>query len=161
MHILGASQSFQFTPLDTFYGQLAGMLEALSAGTTTLVEHAHINVSAHHSKLAIAATVSSGIRSVFCYTPIMRVKQFNPLTYHENPLEDWVMQTFSELTQQGPWADGRVTLGFAFDLYVLPPETIKQLFAHVKSAGVRTITSKQPQHTSCLSFKSPYLGCCA
>jgi cytosine/adenosine deaminase-related metal-dependent hydrolase len=128
------------------------MLEALSAGTTTLVEHAHINVSADHSKLAIAATASSGIRSVFCYTPIMRVKQFNPLTYHENPLEGWVMQTFSELAQQGPWADGRVTLGFAFDLYVLPPEMIKQLFAQVKNAGVRTITSKQPQNTSCLSF---------
>jgi cytosine/adenosine deaminase-related metal-dependent hydrolase len=80
----------QYTPKDVFYGQLAGMLEAVAAGTTTVVDHAHITMSPDHPKLGIAATVSSGIRSVFCYTPINRVKAFDPLSFHENPLEDWV-----------------------------------------------------------------------
>jgi cytosine/adenosine deaminase-related metal-dependent hydrolase len=80
--------SYLYTPKDIFYGQLAGMLETLTAGTTTVVDHAHLTISSDHAKLGIAATASSGIRSVFCYTPIMRVKHFSPLTYHHNPMED-------------------------------------------------------------------------
>lgn len=133
-------QSFQFTPEDVFYGQLAGMLEGIAAGTTTVVDHAHVTCSPDHARLAIAATASSGIRSVFCYTPIMRVKQFNPLTSHANPFEAWVMQTFDELADNGPFGEGRLKLGFAFDLFFLPPEMIKALFAQVKSKGFKTIT---------------------
>jgi hypothetical protein len=71
----------------------------------------------------------------------MRVKDMNPMSYHPNPLEDWVMRTFDELADQGPFGAGRVTLGFAFDLFFLPPETIKTLFARVKDKGVKTITN--------------------
>ena len=78
---------------------------------------------------------------MFCYTPIMRVKDMNPMSYHANPLEDWVMKTFDELADQGPFGAGRVTLGFAFDLFFLPPEMIKALFARVKDKGVKTITN--------------------
>ncbi|KAL1599393.1 hypothetical protein SLS59_006410 [Nothophoma quercina] len=134
------SQSCQFSPEDVFYGQLAGMLEALAAGTTTVVDHAHLTCSPNHARLGVAATASSGVRSVFCYTPITRVKDFNPLTFHPNPFEDWVMQTFHELADKGPFGAGRVTLGFAFDLFFLPPEMIKGLFAEVKERGVKTIT---------------------
>jgi cytosine/adenosine deaminase-related metal-dependent hydrolase len=117
------------------------MLEALSVGTTTLVDHAHITMSPDHAKLAIAATAASGIRAVYCYTPIMRVKDFNPLSYHENPLEDWVMQTFSELASEGPFGNGRVSLGFAWDFWFLPAEVIQAVFAKVKEAGVKTWTT--------------------
>lgn len=116
------------------------MLEAIAAGTTTVIDHAHVTCSPDHAKLGIAATASSGIRSVFCYTPIMRVKEFNPLSFHPNPFEDWVMQTFNELADKGPFGDGRVELGFAFDLFFLPPQMIKDLFAQVKSKGIKTIT---------------------
>ncbi|KAF2032991.1 Metallo-dependent hydrolase [Setomelanomma holmii] len=138
--ITGNAISVQYSAQDAFYGQLAGMLEGISSGTTTVVDHAHITQSAEHARLAIAGTASSGIRSVFCYTPLMRVKQFNPLEYHPNPFEDWVMQTFNELADQSPFADGRVTLGFAFDLFFLPGEMVKGLFAGVKAKGVKTIT---------------------
>jgi cytosine/adenosine deaminase-related metal-dependent hydrolase len=116
------------------------MLEGIAAGTTTVVDHAHVTLSPEHAKLAIAATASSGIRSVFCYTPIMRIERFNPLAYHPNPFDDWVMQTFNELADQGSFGDGRVTLGFAFDLFFLPGEMVKDLFAQVKGKGVKTIT---------------------
>lgn len=49
------------------------------------------------------------------------------------------MQTFGELTDHGPFGDGRVTLGFAFDLFFLPPDKVKGLFAHVKAKGIKTI----------------------
>lgn len=78
---------------------------------------------------------------MFCYTPIMRVKGFSPLSFHPNPLEDWVMETFDKLADEGPFGSGRVTLGFAFDLFFLPPEMIKALFSRVKSKGVKTITT--------------------
>lgn len=116
------------------------MLEGIAAGTTTVVDHAHVTRSPDHAKLAIAGTASSGIRSVFCYTPIMLIKQFNPLQYHSNPLEDWVMQTFDELAEKAPFGSGRVTLGFAFDFFFLPGEVIKSIFARVTAAGVKTIT---------------------
>lgn len=70
----------------------------------------------------------------------MRIAHFNPLTYHPNPFEDWVMQTFDSLADDAPFGEGRVTLGFAFDLFFLPAETIKGIFSHVKRKGVRTIT---------------------
>jgi hypothetical protein len=37
-------------PADLFWGQLGGCLECLSTGTTTVVDHAHLNYSPEHSK---------------------------------------------------------------------------------------------------------------
>jgi cytosine/adenosine deaminase-related metal-dependent hydrolase len=140
----GNAQSFQYTAEDTFYGQLSGMLESIAAGTTTLVDHAHVTMSPAHAQLAISATASSGIRSVFCYCPILRAKSFNPLVYQQNLLEDWVMKTFEELADQanaGEFGDGRVTLGFAWDLWFLPPPVLQGIFGKVKAKGVKTITT--------------------
>ncbi|KAF1998600.1 Metallo-dependent hydrolase [Amniculicola lignicola CBS 123094] len=146
----GNAQSFQYSPTATYYGQLAGMLEAINCGTTTVLDHAHMTYSPAHAHHAISATASSGIRSIFCYAPIMRMQSFNPLTPHPNPMEDWVMQTFSSLAAQGPWGNSRVTLGFAFDLFFLPPSMLQDIFAKVAEAGTKTITA----HYVCL----PQLG---
>ncbi|KAF2638291.1 hypothetical protein P280DRAFT_500072 [Massarina eburnea CBS 473.64] len=114
------------------YGsRLAGMLEAIDAGNTTVVDHAHINVTAEHSKLGIGATASSGIRAAFCYAPINIVKGFNPFAFHENPLEYWIMQTFSDLADVSPVRNGRVSLGFAWDLWSLDPDIARSMFAKV------------------------------
>lgn len=43
-------QAFNYTPTDLFWGQLGGCLEALDAGTTMVVDHAHMNYSPQHSK---------------------------------------------------------------------------------------------------------------
>jgi cytosine/adenosine deaminase-related metal-dependent hydrolase len=140
----GNLQHAQYSPKDVFYGQLGSMLEALAAGTTTVLDHAHICISPAHAKQGIAATVSSGIRSIFCYTPMVIAKSFSPLTFHPNPLEAWVMQTFSELADQGPFGDGRVTLGFAWDLWFLGPEAVNSVFEKVKQKGIKTITTHAP-----------------
>jgi len=44
-------QSSNYVPEDVFWGELGGCLEALDAGTTTLVDHAHINISPDHSRI--------------------------------------------------------------------------------------------------------------
>jgi cytosine/adenosine deaminase-related metal-dependent hydrolase len=66
---LGNFTSSLHTPADIFWGEVGGCLECLDVGTTTVVGHAHCNYSPEHSKAALAATLSSGIRSVFCYCP--------------------------------------------------------------------------------------------
>ncbi|CAI6339473.1 unnamed protein product [Periconia digitata] len=137
----GNYQHAQYTPEDVFYGQLSGMLETLSAGTTTVVDHAHITVSPSHPKLAIAATASSGVRAVYCYTPMYRLKSFDPLTVHDNPLEEWVMRTFCELADAAPFGDGRVSLGFAWDLWFIAPELLQETFQTVRGKGVKVVTS--------------------
>ncbi|KAF2189355.1 5-methylthioadenosine/S-adenosylhomocysteine deaminase n1 [Zopfia rhizophila CBS 207.26] len=144
--VTGNAQSSQFTPTDIFYGQLSGYLEGLAAGTTTIVDHAHLTYSPEHVRSALSATISSGVRSVFCYTPINRIKHWNPITYHENVLEDWVMGTFEELASERKgledegWGGGRVTLGFAWDLWFLGDEVSKAVFRKAHEAGVKTIT---------------------
>ena len=91
--LISYRQASNFTTRDAFWGQLGGCLEALNAGTTTVVDHAHINVSKDHcvfspvkfrfeqsrltyciAEMAVTATASSGIRAIFCYCPHMKVE---------------------------------------------------------------------------------------
>lgn len=45
-------QASNFEAKDVFWGQFGGCLEALDAGTTTVVDHAHMNVTADHCEWA-------------------------------------------------------------------------------------------------------------
>ena len=107
-------------PADIFWGQLGGALECLDAGTTTVVDHAHLNYSPEHSRAAIAATMSSGIRSIFCYCATPRLESYDPFKIDMNLLPPWVMETLEELTVHKSIVDSRVQLGFAFDGTWLP-----------------------------------------
>jgi cytosine/adenosine deaminase-related metal-dependent hydrolase len=51
---LGNLQHANYTPDDVFWGELAGCLEALDSGTTTIVDHAHMNDSPAHSEYCFA-----------------------------------------------------------------------------------------------------------
>lgn len=43
-------QFVNYTPEDVFWGVLGACFEALDAGTTTVVDHAHMNASPAHRK---------------------------------------------------------------------------------------------------------------
>ncbi|KAL3421764.1 hypothetical protein PVAG01_05920 [Phlyctema vagabunda] len=128
------------SPSDLFWGQLGGSLECLDVGTTTVVDHAHLNYSPDHSKAALAATISSGIRSIFCYSPTPQLKSWKPFSVKENLLEDWVLETLQDLAAKGPFSDGRVQLGFGFDAWYLPREMVVDLFQKVKGLGIKLVT---------------------
>ena len=49
----GNMQHANYTPKDIFWGELGGCLEALDAGTTTVVDHAHMNDSPAHCEFFI------------------------------------------------------------------------------------------------------------
>lgn len=51
MKSTGNSQHANYTAEDIFWGELGGCLEALDAGTTTVVDHAHMSESSAHSTL--------------------------------------------------------------------------------------------------------------
>ncbi|KAJ7286561.1 hypothetical protein C8J57DRAFT_1446955 [Mycena rebaudengoi] len=130
-----------FTPKDIFWGELGGCLEAIDGGTTTVVDHAHMNYSAEHSSSAIAATVASGIRSFFCYCPTSRITSWSPLQMDPSLIPDWVLTQFAELAAKQPFGDGRVHLGLAFDAYFLPKDVVVALFENARKMGVKLITS--------------------
>ncbi|GFP56940.1 5-methylthioadenosine/S-adenosylhomocysteine deaminase [Trichoderma asperellum] len=138
----GNMQSFNYTTEDIFWGELGGCLEALNAGTTTIVDHAHMNYSPAHNTNAIAATVSSGIRSTFCYAPTARVKEWEPeLSVNTEFLPSWAVEQVEELIKAGPYGDGRVNVGLAFDALFLPTEIVAGLYKRVRQAGAKVITS--------------------
>ncbi|OQD82018.1 hypothetical protein PENANT_c024G01297 [Penicillium antarcticum] len=138
----GNLQHANYAPEDVFWGELGGCLEALDAGTTTIVDHAHMNVSPAHTSNAIEATASSGIRSIFCYAPTMRVKTFKPdLTIDGGLLDDWVMDHMKHLGATAPFGDERVQLGLAFDGFMLPKDQVVSLYAEARKLGVKIITT--------------------
>ncbi|KAM0249498.1 hypothetical protein ACHAQJ_009046 [Trichoderma viride] len=138
----GNMQSFNYTTEDIFWGELGGCLEALNAGTTTIVDHAHMNYSPTHNTNAIAAIASSGIRSTFCYTPTSRVKEWEPeLSVNPEFLPSWAVEQVEELIKAGPYGDGRVNVGLAFDALFLPTEIVADLYKRVRQAGAKVITS--------------------
>jgi 5-methylthioadenosine/S-adenosylhomocysteine deaminase len=56
-----------FTPVDTYAGNLAGAVEALNSGITTLVDWSHNVNTPAHSDGAVTALFDSGIRAVFAH----------------------------------------------------------------------------------------------
>ncbi|KAH6604618.1 hypothetical protein Trco_006325 [Trichoderma cornu-damae] len=138
----GNMQSFNYTPEDIFWGELGGCLEALNAGTTTVVDHAHMNYSPAHNTNAIAATASSGIRSTFCYAPTPRFNEWEPeLSLDPEMVPGWAVEQVEQLIKDGPYGDGRVTVGLAFDALFLPKDVVADLYARVRRAGAKVITT--------------------
>ncbi|MER7477906.1 amidohydrolase family protein [Streptomyces sp. NPDC126510] len=56
-----------YTPEDVYAGNLAGALECLNAGITTLVDWSHINNTPEHPDAAIQGLRESGIRAQYAY----------------------------------------------------------------------------------------------
>lgn len=56
-----------YTPDDVYAGNLAGSLECLNAGITTLVDWSHINNTPAHPDAAIQGLTESGIRAQYAY----------------------------------------------------------------------------------------------
>ncbi|KAF2009633.1 Metallo-dependent hydrolase [Aaosphaeria arxii CBS 175.79] len=139
----GNLASSHYSAKDIFLGELGGALELLDAGTTTVVDHAHLNYTPEHSKEALRALVASGVRAVFCYCAHPRVETWHPeLQFDKDMLPDWVMETFKELSTKQPFGpNGRVRLGFAIDPGFCSQHELKQVFAEARSNGAHLITS--------------------
>lgn len=58
----------RYTPEDVHIGNLAGAVDALDAGITTLLDWSHIQNSPEHTDAAVAGLRESGIRGVFAHS---------------------------------------------------------------------------------------------
>lgn len=56
-----------FTPDDIYISQLAGLHEAVAAGVTTILDHAHHTWTPDHSAAGLTASIDSGARVFFGY----------------------------------------------------------------------------------------------
>ena len=138
----GNLQSFSYTPEDIFWGQLGGCLEAIDAGITCVVDHAHMTYSPNHATEALSATASSGLRSFFCYNFTPRLKSWTTEIVRDMDLvPDWFMKQLEELAAQQPFGDGRVYLGWAFDLLFLPKDIVVPMYEQVRQLGIKLITT--------------------
>ena len=57
-----------YTTEDVYIGQLAGLYEALNAGVTTTLDHAHHTWSNETAEAGLRASVDSNARVFWCYT---------------------------------------------------------------------------------------------
>lgn len=125
-------------------GTVAGCIEAIEAGTTTILDFAHMNWTKDHAKHALSGTLSSGIRSVFALAPTVTLKATSPpTTTDEGMIPAWFMPLLKQLSQSSHLSSplSTVSVGLGFDYFFLPKEVVLSIFAEAKSYGVQTITS--------------------
>ncbi|KAK0367895.1 hypothetical protein CLIM01_14747 [Colletotrichum limetticola] len=139
----GYWQSHVYSPKDMFWGQLGGALEAIDAGTTFVLDHAHGNQTNDHATQALSATIASGIRSIFAYSQAPYFTKWDSKTCELSMdiMPDSSMAHIFELAKAQPYGNGRVQIGFGFDYWFLPKEAIVGIFNGLRHAGIKLFTS--------------------
>ena len=70
-----------YDPEDAYLGCYAGFLEALNAGVTTIVDHAHIMNSPDHADETVRAFQDAKIRGILCYGLFNNPKPDDPVSF--------------------------------------------------------------------------------
>ncbi|EOD43664.1 putative amidohydrolase family protein [Neofusicoccum parvum UCRNP2] len=117
-----------FTPEDVYYGQLTGIYEALNAGVTSILDHAHSTWSAGAAEASLNASIDSGVRMWWCYG----FGAFN----------DEQAGIFSQLSQSPRLAGSTVEYGMAFDSWSrAKPEEIEKVKTLARDAKISAFTT--------------------
>ena len=71
----------------------------------------------------------------------MKIEKWQPqLSFSMDVLPDWLFPHYNQVAQLLK-VDPRVSIGFGFDLYMLPPPAIQGVFAAARAGGAKLITS--------------------
>jgi 5-methylthioadenosine/S-adenosylhomocysteine deaminase len=128
----------RYRPEDIAIGNLAGMLEAIDAGVTTVLDFCHAVVSPEHADAAIDGTIESGIRSQFAlgYSDM-------PGRHPSLQSVDGLLDLTTRLRKERLHADNAlVTLGVALsDLPEVGVERITSELAGARALGLRSTTN--------------------
>ena len=138
----GNMQSYNYQPSDSFWGQLSGSLEALDAGTTTVLDHAHGCYTQEHADKVLEATLASGLRCILAYAPIMRLKNWNSTECvpSQDLTIDWTLSYIENMCKSSPLS-GRIYPGLGFDFFFLPKDFVVSIYERMRKAGVKIITT--------------------
>ncbi|KAI1077196.1 amidohydrolase family protein [Whalleya microplaca] len=108
----GQEAAAVYTAEDVYIGQLAGLLEALNAGVTTTLDHAHHLWSSDRMKAGLQGSIDSGAR-VF-WSPAFG-------TVNEYTISDQIAD-FRKLAATKSKEDDLTTLGIAYDYWTFASE---------------------------------------
>ncbi|KAL6309765.1 hypothetical protein BKA93DRAFT_814686 [Sparassis latifolia] len=112
-------------------GQLAGCLDALHSGVTTILDHFHAANTPEHAEASLEATIQSGARVVWCPARQTAPTQLFPNMEFGNEEETckWQMEKLKEWGSKDGGKltpDGRITLGLAYDIVGAGPISMHQ-----------------------------------
>ncbi|MCJ1477421.1 hypothetical protein MMC13_006092 [Lambiella insularis] len=137
------SQSYNYTPEEFFYGQLAGCLEAIDVGTTTVLDHNNGCYTEQHAEQALSATRASGIRAIFALGPSpVRFSHWDTRSCEPDweVLPNWTLPFLEKTCREHPF-DNRVHMGLGYDLFFLPKDIMISVYEQSRKAGVKCITT--------------------
>ncbi|OBS25208.1 hypothetical protein FPOA_05743 [Fusarium poae] len=123
-----------FTADDVYWGQLAGLLEALNAGVTTSLDHAHHTWSNKTAYAGLNASIASGARVFWSYA------------FHDVPALDYTVRdqipNFVEIAESDLFDNSNVELGISYDSFgPNPPDVAKEVADLAKDYNVSVITT--------------------
>jgi cytosine/adenosine deaminase-related metal-dependent hydrolase len=95
-----------FSAEDVYYGQLAGIYEALNSGVTSILDHAHHTWSNETALAGLNASIDSGARVWWCYA-------IHHLTNGFSVAEQ--MANFRAIHEDERWMNTSVSIGLAYD----------------------------------------------
>ncbi|KAL7622459.1 hypothetical protein AAE478_007964 [Parahypoxylon ruwenzoriense] len=128
----GAFPPTIYTAEDVYIGQLAGLLEALNAGVTTMLDHAHHAWSVDHTEAGLRASVESGAR-VYWSPAFIGMKDY--------PISEQIA-TFKRLAKEQSTSDSPTVLGAAYDGWnFLPREDTEAVIALTKEMNIPVLTT--------------------
>ncbi|KAK4184900.1 5-methylthioadenosine/S-adenosylhomocysteine deaminase [Podospora australis] len=131
-------QQYPLTADDVYYGQLAGLYEALNAGVTTTLDHAHHTWSNETSEAGLKASIDSGARVFWAYA------------FHDNipnfPLEEQ-FANFRDIAAKGVYKNTPTSLGVAYDYFGPNPdiETVNTVIDLLRSSNASVLTTHSVQ----------------
>lgn len=136
-----------YRPQDMYVGNYLGMLEAINAGVTSVLDFCHCINTPDHAEEALRATRDSGIRSVFALG-LNEVPVDNPVF---NTLEHRIEHARRLRAEQFPSDDGLVTMGISLsDVLVAGMERVTQEVAISRELGLRITL-----HANAVMFAEP------
>ncbi|KAH8176303.1 amidohydrolase family protein [Sarocladium implicatum] len=110
------SSGVDFTEEDVYIGQLAGTYEALNAGVTTIVDHAHHTWTDETAMAGLKASVESGARVFWCYAFENTTNAQGPRTVSEQ------IADFRKVYATDVWKDSATAIGIAYDSWGPQPD---------------------------------------
>jgi cytosine/adenosine deaminase-related metal-dependent hydrolase len=134
LELVGDRLAARITPDDVRLATLAGALECLDAGVTTLQDYAHIQRSPEYADASLDGLATAGIRAVFAYAhPVLAPELRNPPDLRR--LRDQHKDGLVTLAY-GPLGPSYGPLEVAVDDWRLAAELDLRIFVHVGAGPV-------------------------
>ncbi|KAI0677246.1 Metallo-dependent hydrolase [Trametes maxima] len=147
------------TPEEIGIGTLAGCLDALHNGVTTILDHFHAAHTPAHADAALRAVLESGARVIWAPARQSPPTQLFPSMEFARDAETakWQREKLKELASVDGGKlrpDGRVTLGLAYDgVWQGPMSTHQEFLAFARTLPVSVITAHVVKGPSILQWR--------